>query len=125
MSTPTYPLRIDHGNSNFIDYKISHELPSFDCPVTDSVANEHSIVVRLTYNKNLKKAYGSVTYEQNGDHYDIGGELKLTDEQFYRITNHPAQLLPEDKLATLRSVKGSVTIKDGVATLPDGSQVTL
>lgn len=121
--TPTYPLRIDHGNSDLIDYEISHELPPFDCPVTDSVANEHSIVVRLTYNKDLKKAYGSVTYEQNGDHYDIGGELKLTDEQFYRITGCPLRL--DHKLAALRNVKGNITIKDGVATLPDGTQITL
>ena len=29
------------------------------------------------------------------------------------------------KLAALRSVKGSVTIEDGIATLPDGTQINL
>lgn len=121
MNKSTYAFLIGK-NGQYIDYEISHELPSFDDPVADSVANEHSVVFRLSYDTSEKTAYGSVVYEQNGNHEHLG-DLKLTNEQFYRITNHPVS--PEDKLATLRSVKGSVTIENGVATLPDGTAITL
>lgn len=121
MSTPTYPHFVGN-NDIYIDYEISHELPSFDDPASDSVANEHSIVIRFSYDTQEKGAFGIVIYEQNGNHEDLG-DLKLTNEQFYRITGHAIR--PEDKLTTLRNVKGNVTIKDGVATLPDGTQITL
>jgi hypothetical protein len=121
MNTPAYALFVGI-NDQYIDYEISHELPSFDNPVADSVANEHSVVIRFSYDTSEKTAYGSVVYEQNGDHEHLG-DIKLTNEQFYRITNHPVS--PEDKLATLRNVKGNITIEDGIATLPDGTQITL
>ena len=121
MSTPTYPHFIQQDDP-YIDYEIQHELPSFDDPAADSVANEQSVRIRFTYDIDLKKAYGLVTYEQNGTSVDLG-EIKLTNEQFYRITNHPIR--PDDKLAALRSVTGSVTIENGVATLPDGTAITL
>jgi len=114
MNKPTYPFLIGK-NGQYIDYEISYELPS-------DLDNEHSVVVRLSYDTSEKTAYGSVVYEQNGNHEHLG-DIKLTNEQFYRITNHPVS--PEDKLATLRSVKGSVTIENGVATLPDGTAITL
>jgi hypothetical protein len=121
MSAPAYPHFIQQDDE-YIDYEIHHELTSFDDRAADSVANEHSVRIRFTYDIDLKRAYGLVIYEQNGFSVDLG-ELKLTNEEFYRITGHPIR--PEDKLTTLRSVEGSITIKDGVATLPDGTQITL
>lgn len=119
MNTPTYPHFVS-SDETYIDYEISHELPSFDTP--DSVANEHSIVVRFSYDTKEKSADGLVVYEQNGNHEELGN-LTLTSEQFYRITGCPIRA--EDILTTLRSVEGSITVKDGVATLPDGTQITL
>jgi hypothetical protein len=119
--TPAYPHFV-HNDAPYSDYEFRLELPSFDDPASDSVANEHSVIIRFTYDTDLKRAYGLVTYEQNGSHQELG-DFKLTDEQFYRITNQPIR--PNDKLATLRNVKGNITIEDGVATLPDGTQITL
>jgi hypothetical protein len=113
MNKPTYPLLIENGQ--YIDYEISYELPS-------DLDNKHSVVVRLSYDTSEKIAYGYVVYVQNGFQSHLG-DIKLTNERFYRITNHPVS--PEDKLVTLRSVKGSVTIENGVATLPDGTAITL
>ena len=121
MSTPTYPHFVGN-NDIYIDYEISHELPSFDDPASDSVFNEHSIVIRLSYDTETEAAHGLVQYEQNGTYNDLGS-LTLTNEQFYRITGCP--LRPENKLAALRNVKGNVTIENGIATLPNGSQITL
>jgi hypothetical protein len=90
MNKPTYPLFIGE-NGQYIDYEISYELPS-------DLDNEHSVVVRLSYDTSEKTAYGSVVYEQNGDHEELG-HLQITNEQFYRITNHPIR--PEDKLQKL------------------------
>jgi hypothetical protein len=121
MNKPTYPL-YSGKNGQYIDYEISYELPSDLDNATHCQHRSAAVVVRLSYDTSEKTAYGSVVYEQNGDHEHLG-DIKLTDEQFYRITNHPVS--PEDKLATLRSVKGSVTIENGVATLPDGTAITL
>lgn len=97
MNTPTYPDYIGK-NGQYIDYEISHELPSFDDSAADSVANEHSVVIRFSYDTSEKTAYGSVVYEQNGNHEHLG-DIKLTNEQFYRITNYPIR--PDDKLHKL------------------------
>lgn len=121
MTPPTYPFLIGK-NGQYIDYEISHELPSFDDPVADSVDNEHSVVIRISYDTYEQTAYGSVIYERNGNHEHLG-DIKLTNEQFYRITNHPVR--PEDKLAILRHVKGNITIENGMATLPCGTQIIL
>lgn len=121
MNTPTYPYLVQN-DAQYIAYEIHHELPSFDNPVTDSVANEHSIRIRFSYDTEENTAYGSVIYEQTGYH-EHRGDIKLTNEQFYRITGHAFR--PEDKLAALRSVKGNITIENGVATLPDGKQINL
>jgi hypothetical protein len=121
MSAPAYPHFIQQEGP-YIDYEIHHELPSFDNRAADSAANEQCVRIRFTYDTDLNKAYGLVIYEQNGFSVDLG-ELKLTNEQFYRITGHA--ILPEDKLAALRSVKGNITIENGIATLPDGTKITL
>lgn len=121
MKTPTYPHFIQNDTS-YIDYEIHHELPPFDDSSADSIANEHSVRIRFTYDTQENSAYGLVIYEQNGKHDDLG-DLKITNEQFYRITGHAIR--PEDKLTALRSVKGTITIEDGVATLPDGKQINL
>jgi hypothetical protein len=120
-NTPTYPHFVQHDDP-YIDYEIHHELPSFDDPAADSAANEHSVRIRFTYDTDLKSAYCLVSYEQNGEHEDIG-DLKLTNEQFYRITNHPIR--PDDKLAKLRKINGHVSIQNGVATFEDGATLTL
>jgi hypothetical protein len=111
---PTYPLLIGK-NGQYIDYEISYELPS-------DLDNAHSVVIRLSYDTYENNAFGFVTYERNGDHEELG-HLQITNEQFYRITTHAIR--PEDKLTTLRNVKGNITIENGVATLPDGTAITL
>lgn len=120
-TTPAHATFI-HQDDPYIDYEICHELPRFDDAATRSIANEHSISIRFTYDIDEGKSYGIVTYKRNGSHQELG-TLNLTKEQFYRITNHP--LRPEDKLATIRSVEGNITIHHGVATLPDGTQIPL
>jgi hypothetical protein len=121
MKTPTYPHFVGN-NDIYIDYEIYHELPPFDESATDSVANEHSIIVRFSYDTQEKSAFGIVVYEQNGNHEELG-DLKLTNEQFYKITGHPIR--PEDKLRTLRNVRGNITIENGIATFEDGTTLTL
>jgi hypothetical protein len=120
MNTPTYPHFVQK-DGQYIDYEIHHELPSFDA-AADSVANEHSVRIRFTYDTEEGSAYGLVFYEQDGTHEDLG-DLKLTNEQFYRITGHPIR--PEDKLSRLRNVKGNITIENGIATFEDGTTLTL
>ena len=108
--------RFVQKHENYIDYEISHELPRFG-------ENEHSIVVRITYDTHKQEAYGNAFYEQNGQYTDLNGEFTLTSTEFYQITNH--QIIAPDKLAALRAVKGNVTIEDGIATLPCGTQIEL
>jgi len=121
MNTPTYPHFVQK-DGQYIDYEIHHELPPFDDAAADSVANEHSVRIRFTYDTEEGSAYGLVIYEQNGEHEDLG-DLKLTNEQFYRITGHPIR--PEDKLSHLRNVKGNISIENGIATFEDGTTLTL
>jgi hypothetical protein len=117
----TQPTKIN-DDSEYTDYELYHELPSFDDPASNSVANEHSIIVRLCYDHDNQKAYGHVTHEVNGQHFELG-DLKLSNAQFYRITGHP--MTPQDKLTILRKINGSASFKNGLVAFEDGTTLTL
>jgi hypothetical protein len=118
---PNYPTKVNETRE-YTDYEICHELPSYDDSASDSVANEHSIVVRFSYDHENRTAFGVVTHEVNGQHDELG-TLTLTNTQFHRITGHPVAAV--DKLELLSRVNGQVTIYEGVATLPDGTTINL
>jgi hypothetical protein len=116
------PYRINGGCDDYLDYQLDWELPGYDDHAGDSVANEHSLVVRVSYDKLEGKPYGVLTYEVNGNHQELATfDLGVT--QFYRITGHPVS--PEHRLEQLRKVSGVVSILDGIATLPDGTTFKL
>jgi hypothetical protein len=111
-----------NDSTDYIDYEIAFDLAPYDDKAADSVANEHSLIVRLSYDHLDRVAFGVVVYEVNGNSSELGA-LSLTVEDFGRITGHFAT--SEGKLSTLRRINGQVTIKDGIATLEDGSTITL
>jgi hypothetical protein len=122
MNTPTYPTKISNSNaSDYTDYELYWELPPINLP-NKQWPQEQSIRARFSYDHGESKAYGILMHEIEGND-SLLAEFALTGEDFHQITGHP--IAPQDKLAKLREINGSVTIQNGIATFEDGTTLTL
>ncbi len=79
--TTNHPFQKINEDSMHIDYEAAIDLPPLD-------GKERSIVVRLSFDKERKSAYSSLTYEVDGSHTDLQAvsEDGITRNLFNEIT---------------------------------------